>query len=291
MSTGKNLDWRKSSHQAFKKAKTISITGGKGGVGKTSVALKLSKTLASTGRKVLLIDCDYNLSNTAVKLGISLSDNFRGFVSGEKKFEECIYTDGNLDLLSACNGNLELFDHGTDIEKIILDVIYTREQYYDYIFLDCPAGLNRETLTLNAYSDERIIVVVPDKSSITDSYSLIKILNNRYGVKDNFLLVNRVSSQEQFLRLIKTMSDTIEKYLNFSIKILGNLRNEVSSSDQFDKILLGEENDLHKDFCKIVQKLTEDDRHEGQFDKPFVKKESRSRLLSRTLNKELRPQL
>lgn len=291
MSTGKKTDWRNSSHGPFRRAKTISVTGGKGGVGKTSVALKLSKTLAKEGKKVLLIDCDYNLSNTAVKLGISLSDNFKSFINGEKRFEDCLYSDGNLDLLSGCNGSLELFDHGSDIEKIILDVLYSHEQHYDFIFLDCPAGLSRETLTLNAYCDERIVVVVPDKSSITDAYSLIKILNNRYGVRDNFLLVNRVSNQRQFKRLVKTMSETIEKYLNSNIKILGNVRNENSISDQFDKLLLGEESDLHKDFCKIIGRLTEDEGYMAQTDNSRTGKGVSENLVERISTKEFRPQL
>ena len=92
-----------------KKNYKISITGGKGGVGKTSVSLKFARELALSGYRVLLIDCDYNLSNTAIKLGLPLNNKFWELLSSEKTFSDCLYKDGNLHLLSACNGSVELF--------------------------------------------------------------------------------------------------------------------------------------------------------------------------------------
>lgn len=283
MSTGKNLGWSSPiiENVASTKAITISVTGGKGGVGKTSVALKLAKILASYKKRVLLIDCDYNLSNTAVKLGLALTDSFKLYLDGEKSLDQCIYKIDGLHILSACNGNLELFDHGPNIEKVVLDILYNYEQHYDYIFLDCPAGLNRENLTLNAYSTERIFVVVPDKSSITDSYSMLKILKSRYGIKENYLLVNRISSDLQFQRLVKTMSETVEKYLGTHLKILGHIRNEASMSDRFDKVLLGEENDMHKDFCQIVKKLTDDVVHQGISIRTLLNRDNENKSMDR----------
>ncbi|MGZ3806749.1 MAG: MinD/ParA family ATP-binding protein, partial [Bacteriovorax sp.] len=125
--------------------------------------------------------------------------------------------------------------------------------------LDCPAGITKETLTLNAYSDYRFVVVTPDKSSVTDSYSLIKILNKEFGVNDNHLLINKVSSEPQYQRMVKTLSETVETFLKCRLHILGGIKNEETPVDHFDTVLLHQENSsLHKNFVKIVRKFTEE---------------------------------
>jgi flagellar biosynthesis protein FlhG len=247
------------SKKTNQKAKTISITAGKGGVGKTSVAVKFAKILAKKGYKVLLLDCDYNLSNTVVKLGLPVTNYFYDLVSAQKEFDECIYKDGNLHLLSGCNGNIDLFNKNLEIDRIIIDILVNHERDYDYILLDCPAGITKETLTLNAYSDYRFVVVTPDKSSVTDSYSLIKILNKEFGVNDNHLLVNKISSENQYQRMVKTLSETVESFLKCRLHILGGINNVEAPVDQFDSLLLeGENNSLHKNFSKLVTKFTEE---------------------------------
>lgn len=241
------------------KSTTISITGGKGGVGKTSVSLKLARTLVEKGNRVLLIDCDYNLSNTAIKLGLPLSNTFFSLVTAQKTFEECLYKDNNFHLLSACNGSLDLFDTSFKFEELIIDIINEHESEYDYILLDCPAGLLREALTLNAYCDKRIVVVTPDKSSITDSYSLIKVLSHKFGIKDNHLLVNMVHTKSQYERVVSTLSETIENFLGCRTKILGGIKKLNLDQNQFDKYFLeGGKNDLHKNFLQVVKRLADE---------------------------------
>lgn len=241
------------------KAKTISITAGKGGVGKTSVAVKMARLLADSGYKVLLLDCDTNLSNTVVKLGLPITNYFYELISAQREFDDCLHKDGNLHLLSGCNGSIDLFNKSLEVDRIIIDILVNHERDYDYIILDCPAGITKETLTLNAYSDFRFVVVTPDKSSVTDSYSLIKILNKEFGVNDNHLLINKISSEPQYQRMVKTLSETVETFLKCRLHILGGIKNEEVPVDQFDSCLLHQENSsLHKNFVKIVRKFTEE---------------------------------
>ncbi|MBP9679866.1 MAG: AAA family ATPase [Bacteriovorax sp.] len=241
------------------KAKTISVTAGKGGVGKTSVAVKMARLMASSGYKVLLLDCDTNLSNTVVKLGLPINNYFYELISAQRDFDDCLHKDGNLHLLSGCNGSIDLFNKNLEVDRIIIDILVNHERDYDYIILDCPAGITKETLTLNAYSDYRFVVVTPDKSSVTDSYSLIKILNKEFGVNDNHLLINKVSSEPQYQRMVKTLSETVETFLKCRLHILGGIKNEEIPVDQFDSVLLEQENSsLHKNFVKIVKKFTDE---------------------------------
>ena len=248
-----------SSKKTSQKAKNISVTAGKGGVGKTSVAVKMAKIMASKGYKVLLLDCDTNLSNTVVKLGLPITNYFYELISAQRDFDDCLHKDGNLHLLAACNGSIDMFKKSLEIDRLIIDILVNHEIDYDYIILDCPAGITKETLTLNAYSDYRFVVVTPDKSSVTDSYSLIKILNKEFGVNDNHLLVNKISSEPQYQRMIKTLSETVETFLKCRLHILGGIKKEDVAEDRFDMILLQQENNsLHKNFVNIINKFTEE---------------------------------
>lgn len=241
------------------KAKTISISSGKGGVGKTSISVKFGRMLASQGYKVLLVDCDYNLSNTSVKLGIPVEGNFLNYVEGRKSFADCLYTEGNFHLFAACNGNIEIFKSDRDYSCQIINILVQQEKDYDFILLDCPAGISRESLTINAYCDYRFVIVTPDKSSITDSYSMIKILKNVYGVHDNHLIVNKSSSSTQFKRLVKSLSETVENFLSCRLHVLGAIEYLNSAIDEFDGLLFKEENSaLHKTFVKVLQRFTEE---------------------------------
>lgn len=269
------------SKRTNQKAKTISITAGKGGVGKTSVSVKFARMLAEEGFKVLLLDCDYNLSNTVVKLGLPVTNQFYELVSAQKEFDDCIYKEGNLHILSGCNGNIDLFNKSLEIDRIIIDILVNHERDYDYIILDCPAGITKETLTLNAYSDYRFVVVTPDKSSVTDSYSLIKILNKEFGVNDNHLLVNKISSDTQYQRMVKTLSETVESFLKCRLHILGGIEKVEAPVDQFDSILLNTANSsLHKNFEKLIKKFTEEIEGNLERDESYLQANFSSRSQS-----------
>lgn len=246
--------------KTFSKCVTVSFTGGKGGVGKTSIALKFAKELANQGYKTLLIDCDYNLSNTAIRLGLPLNNsNFYSLLTAEKSFEECLYREGNFDLLSACNGDLDLFESKLKHEELIIDIITEHENEYDFIMLDCPAGITKEALTLNAYCDQRIFVVTPDKASITDSYSLMKVLTTKFGVKENHLLVNMYVTQGQFERVAGTISETVENFLGCRTNILGGLKKIDVEHSRFDKFFLANtDSGFHKKFLKVVHRYSDD---------------------------------
>lgn len=241
-------------------AKTISVISGKGGVGKTSVSIKMARLFADSGKKVLLIDCDYNLSNTYIKLGIPISENLHSITSKGKKFEECLYRDGNFHLLAGCNGEIDFFEKGPELDRMIIDILMEHEKDYDYILLDCPAGISREVLAINAYCDFRFVVVTPDKSSITDSYALMKILNARYGINENHLLLNKISSNRQYKRIVKSLGETVENFLNCRLHVMGGISMLTNPVDLFDPVLMNDKKSgIHEDFLKVLEKFTEEE--------------------------------
>ena len=244
----------------------ISFTSGKGGVGKTSMAVKMSTLLAGGGKRVLLVDCDYNLSNGVLKLGLPINDYFYELVASGKPFKECLYKDGNLHILSGCSGHLDIFEGGIPYGKILMDILRVHEHEYDVVVLDCAAGLGKAMASLSAYCDHRFIIVTPDKSSITDSYSLIKILRKKYGVVNNHLLVNKVSSVEQYTRVVKTLSETVGRFLDGRLNILGSIRYDTENVERFDRRLLKDaDSKLHRDISKITKRFVEEHFVSPQF--------------------------
>jgi flagellar biosynthesis protein FlhG len=240
------------------KCKKISITGGKGGVGKTSIALKTAKEMAATGRRILLIDCDSNLSNTAIKLGLPLDNKFEKILSGEITFDECLLKKGNFHLLPACNGSVSVFESKLNFDDIIIDIISSHEHAYDYIILDCPAGISKDILTLNAYCDYRWIILTPDKSSVTDSYSLIKLLSQRFGINENHILVNMYQNEKQFQKVVMTMSETVENFIGAKTIVLGGISKINISIEGFDTFFLSDgKNEFHQNFVKLLNGFTE----------------------------------
>jgi flagellar biosynthesis protein FlhG len=261
--TTNTAQWLESHHSGYtqeysKKTTKIAIASGKGGVGKTTTALKFAKLMADGGKKVLLVDCDYNLSNTALKLGLPVNDHFYSLITSKITFDDAIYKDGNFHLLSACNGNMNMFNGTLDLGKYIVDIITTHEHEYDVILLDCPAGLSQDVCVLSAYCDYRFVVVTPDKSSITDSYSLIKVLSQHYGVHQHHLLFNMISDQKQYARMTQTFLSTVGEYLSCSVNVLGGVSRHTSNMDQFDRELLKvADSKIHNQFSKIVDDFVE----------------------------------
>jgi flagellar biosynthesis protein FlhG len=256
----------------FHSAQTISVTGAKGGVGKTSLSLLMAKTLSDVGYRVLLIDCDFNLSNTLVKLNQKINGNFYHLIRGEMTFEEALYTDNRFHLLSGCNGQKDLL-HLSPLEKIILNILQKQEFNYDFIFLDCPAGISHESLILNAYSDYRFCVVNPDRSSLTDTYALIKILNREYGVTENHLLLNKIENVDQAKKIVHSLTTTVDRFLSCHTEFLGLVMHESVPMDQFDDLLMGAEKySIHQRVVQILLKFTEDmSKRRGLFLNEYLK--------------------
>ncbi len=241
-----------------KKAVTISIASGKGGVGKTSIAVKLAKELSKKDYKVLLIDCDFNLSNTSIKLNLPINNRFHDLLTSNISFDECLYKLDNLHILPAANGNLDIFHENFQMYEVIIDIIYSHEEDYDYIILDSPAGISKDSVNLSAYCNYRLIVATPDRSSITDSYSLIKLLAKNYEIKENHLIVNMLSHKKQFAKVVQTISETAENFLNVRTQVLGGLKKYDFPTDCFDKYFIEtEDSSAHKDFAKLVSSFTE----------------------------------
>lgn len=214
---------RSEPHIQNNQAKVISVASGKGGVGKTFFSTSLAKFLVSKRNKVLVIDCDVFLSNCYLSLGVTPQKDIFDLMAGEP-IENCITNIYGIDLISGRSGN-EL-DSSENYVETIIRITQSLESKYDFIILDCPAGIERKMLSLMAYSDERIIVLNPNKFSLTDSYSLIKTLKLKFGVNNYSILLNKCDSKIDEDNISNSLLRTCNTFLpDIYIKKLGRINN------------------------------------------------------------------
>ncbi|HDZ36810.1 MAG TPA: MinD/ParA family protein, partial [Marinobacter sp.] len=160
--------------------RTIAVTGGKGGVGKTSVALNLALTLARHKKRVLLLDGDTDLANVSIMLGLYPERTLANVVAGECRLEDILLeADYGLHIIPGASGVQECMDMEPGASFRVLHALSKLESRYDYIITDTAAGLQPVSLHMIAAAELACVVVTPDPASLTDAFSLIKVLKRR----------------------------------------------------------------------------------------------------------------
>lgn len=161
-----------------KTAKIISVTSGKGGVGKTSLSVNLAAHLSKNNVKVLLIDADLGLSNVEIMLGVTPSYTLKDVIKNGRDIEDVIINGPyNLDFISGGNGFLELAELSEIEREEILIKIHKLEGLYDIIIIDTGAGISKNVTAFLTISDEIIVVTTSEPTALTDAYSIMKVIS------------------------------------------------------------------------------------------------------------------
>ena len=178
---------------------SVAILSGKGGVGKTNISLNMAYGLYQLGFKPLLMDCDMGLANLDVLLGITPEANLQDTLMGKANLADVLYhlEPNGFDVLPAASGVPELNDLKPEMRNILIDKLEPMLASYDFVFMDLGAGISENVQTFAAMSAMRIIIITPEPTSLTDGYALIKVLNNRFGMRDFMILVNEATSTKE----------------------------------------------------------------------------------------------
>ncbi len=204
--------------------RVLSITSGKGGVGKTNIATNLACALVQEGKKVLVFDADLGLANIDILMGITPEYTIEHVIKGKKKLSDIIInTPEGVHILPSSSGveeftNLSLFQKKRLIEEFSL-----LNNIYDFIIIDTPAGISSNVIYFNLAANEIINVIEPDPTSFTDAYALMKVLSVKYGVEEFSIVVNCVDSEEQAKRVFQNMNMVCEKFLQIKLTYLGHI--------------------------------------------------------------------
>lgn len=205
-----------------KTARIISVTSGKGGVGKTSLSVNLAAHLSKQGTKILLIDADLGLSNVEIMLGVTPSYTLKDVIKHGKDIEDVIINGPyNLDFISGGNGFLELAELSEIEREEILIKIHKLEELYDIIIIDTGAGISKNVTAFLTISEEIIVITTSEPTALTDAYSIMKVISEEKLKQKIGLIINRVKTKSEFQQASNILISTAKKFLGEEIKSLG----------------------------------------------------------------------
>lgn len=205
--------------------RVISVTSGKGGVGKTNIITNLGYCLASLGKEVMILDADLNLANVDVLLGLYPKYNLHHVFLGQKKLNEILLTGpGGIRILPASSGIMEMGNLNEEQKMFFLSEITELGDHLDFLLIDTAAGLNSNVIYFTLAARERIIILTPEPTSLTDAYAMIKVLSSKHDIKGFRILVNSVNSKKEALTVYQQLTKVSDRFLGtISLDYLGYL--------------------------------------------------------------------
>ena len=248
----------------MKSIRTIAITSGKGGVGKTNVAANLAVALQKMGEKVLIFDADLGLSNVDVLLGLVTPFNIQHVLNGKKHLQDVIVEGPQgIKILPASSGVQE-FTQLDEFQRLrLLEEFETFQGEIDTLIIDTGAGISSNVAFFCISAQTIIVIISPEPTSLTDGYALIKVLFTQYQEKDFKILVNSVHDASEGLKVFKRLSVAAEKYLQVSLDYLGF----ISKDDSIPRAVKAQKSFLDiypdsaasQDILSLAAKLKEDE--------------------------------
>ena len=203
-----------------KNFKVITVTSGKGGVGKSNIVVNLGMAFARMGQKVLLIDADLGLANLDILLGLNPRFTIHDLLSLRRSLPE-VLVEGpeGIKILAASSGIPELADLDKHQKMFLLSELDEYSENVDVVLIDTGAGISRNVLFFNIAALERIVVANKEPTSITDAYALIKVLASKHGENRYKLLVNGLSNPQEGEMVYRTMLKVTERFLGREISL------------------------------------------------------------------------
>ncbi len=207
---------------------SVAILSGKGGVGKTNIALNLAISLHQDGYKTLLMDCDMGLANLDVLLGITPEGNIQDVILGKAAIEDVLHSimPNGLDVLPAASGVPELNDLSQDQRETMMEYLEPALGKYDFVLMDLGAGISETVQSFAIMGALKVIIITPEPTSLTDSYALIKVLNKRFGLDEFMIIVNEVSSAREAQRSFDKLAGACRFFLKIEPRLLGYVRQD-----------------------------------------------------------------
>ena len=209
-------------------ARVITITSGKGGVGKSNTSVNLAVWLSRLGKRVIIFDADFGLANVEVMFGVipkyTLAD-----VIYENQTIKSIISNGPLgiDFISAGSSVVGLNNLNHKQIHFIVSAINELNSMYDFIIIDTGAGVSEQVMEFVAASNEIVLVTTPEPTSITDSYSLLKALYKRPDFDPSKVCIrvisNRAASKEDGSIVFNKINSVVMQFLNGSLEYLGHV--------------------------------------------------------------------
>jgi flagellar biosynthesis protein FlhG len=202
----------------------ISVTSGKGGVGKTNIAANLAYLLAGMNQRTMVLDADAGLANIDVILGINSPYNLSHVLSGEMTLADTLMDGpGGIKILPSASGMPEMTDLSRGQKLTLIDELNGLNKSFDFILIDTAAGISANVTYFNMAAGEIIVVTSPEPTALTDAYALIKVLYQRYAKRRFRLIINMVHNQGEAKEVYNRLSQATDHFLNLTIEYLGHV--------------------------------------------------------------------
>lgn len=244
-----------------KAARVITITSGKGGVGKSNLAVNLAVQLRKQGKRVIILDADFGLANIEVMFGVIPKFNLSSMLYQGKCISDVV-TQGPMEIgfVSGGNGVLGLNNLSRDQIMMLVKSISELNELADVIIIDTGAGVSDQVLEFVLASPEVLLVTTPEPSSLTDSYSLLKALyRNPNFVEGNtkiHVVANRVHSIEDGQMVYEKLKSVVEQFLNGHINYLGMIPQDTALERAVRQQKIVSLNEPNSDSAKAYEVLT-----------------------------------
>ncbi len=194
--------------------RVISITSGKGGVGKTNMVANLAVAFANMGKRVLIFDADMGLANVDIVFGIHPQFHVGHVITGEKELSEVIaMASDRIGVIPAASGDTAFADLTEGQKLSLLAEFDGLDNLYDIMLIDTAAGISSNVIYFNSAAEECIVVVTGEPTSVTDAYGMIKVMFLN-GTKHFKLLVNMARGLQEAKAVYATLSQAADRFLN-----------------------------------------------------------------------------
>lgn len=212
-------------------SRVITITSGKGGVGKTNLAVNLAIELQKRGQRVVILDADFGLANIEVMLGVRPIYNLADLMFKGKTLKDIIIPGPEgIGFISGGSGIKELASLTRDQVFYVMQSLSELDDIADVIIVDTGAGIADTVLEFAAASEEVLLVVTPEPTSITDAYALLKTLNRTQDFQASRTIIklvsNRVSDWKEGKEIFDKVSVVADKFLNIKLEYMGAMLND-----------------------------------------------------------------
>lgn len=202
-------------------AKVITISSGKGGVGKTSISLNLALSLAAAGEKVCLFDADLGLANVNILTGMTPENGLEEVINEKLTLQDIMIRDYHgIDIIPGSSGVEKMADMTRQEADTLIKAFLTLDKY-DYFLFDTSAGISSQVLSFCLASHDMVLVVTPEPTSLTDAYSLLKVLAKTGKMPNVRVVINQVKTRDIAVNTWKKLKNTVHKFLSIKISVLG----------------------------------------------------------------------
>lgn len=204
--------------------RTICVTSGKGGVGKTTVAVNLALALIGSGKRVMLLDADLGLANVDVMLGLGVRRTLAHLLRGECTMNELLVEGPHgLQVVPSGSGLSHMTRLGLAEQAGLVHAFSELETVPDVLVVDTAAGIGDAVCNFCVASQEVLITICPEPTSITDAYALIKVLAREHGVKQFRVLTNMVVDEAHGERTFRQLARVAERFLQIDLDYAGSI--------------------------------------------------------------------